>query len=418
MSVPENVIEQLRDTPYQKANPTKISSSADADYYQFFPQQVIFLTGATGGLGGCILYKLVMKLQTKKIYALVRNIEKAHKSWAETMPNQYKSILQSGKVVLLQGDITKPNFGIDVDQIMDTTVVINAAADISFAQQVDEAIEKNCKPPLELAKMCSTLPKLKSLIQVSTAYCNSFLPDGLVEEKIYPLGDPEEELKTHASAKIFPWSYAYSKHLMEQLLLSRFPNLPILIVRPTIIGTAVHQPFPLYGPIGSTPLESFFKFFAITPGNRVFHTAQGSNSGTNIFDEVPVDWVANLTLLHAAAGTRGIVHAGSESYIPRTLDEMLRVAQVNNSDMEVRFVKDRSVPQCPLASFYKVASRDWRFSNKNSAKFRNVEGPLSISVKGHDLYDFDSQRIVKLNAAIEAYRRRPKSNKPKTKAKL
>jgi len=402
MSMPQTEIEQFHSKPL----PPGHANLSDAHYYSFYQSQVVFLTGGTGGLGGCMLYKLILKLHAKKVYVLCRNIAKAHRSWASSMPNQYQKILNSGRVVLIEGDILKKNFGVDVSQIMDTTIVINAAADISFAQELDDAINKNCLPPLELAQMASKLPQLKSFIQVSTAYCNSFLPDGLVEEKIYPLGDgdPEKELQTRAHADKFPWSYAYSKHLMEQLLFSRNPDLPILIVRPTIIGTAVHQPYPLYGPMGSTPLESFFKFFTISPGNRVFHATDGSDSGTNIFDEVPVDWVANLTLLHAAAGTKGIVHAGSESYIPRTLDDMLRVAKVNNADMEVRFVKDRSIEQCPLAAFYKVASRDWRFSNKSSARFRGIEGPLSISAKGIDLFEFDCHRVSKLNTMLEKYR--------------
>lgn len=410
MSVPESIIDHpnMKPVPPPKNN---LSYSSHAHYYSFFQNQVVFLTGATGGLGGCILYKLALKLQTKKIYCLCRSKAKAYRTWADTMPGQHKAIFDTEKVILLEGDITRPNFGIDLSEIMDTTIVINAAADISFNQTVDEAITKNCNPPLEMAKMASQLPQLKCLIQVSTAYCNSHLPDGLVEEKVYPMGDPEEEIKTKANAHKFPWSYAYSKYLMEQLLLSRFPTLPTLIVRPSIIGTAIHQPYPLYGPIGSTPLESFFKFFSLSPGNRVFHAAEGSESGTNIFDEVPVDWVANLILLHAASGTRGIVHAGSESYIPRTLDDMVRVAQINNVDMEVRFVTDRNIPQCPLATFYKVTTRDWRFSNKLSAHLRQVEGPLSISVKGHDLFEFDSQRVNKLNAVIDSYRR-------KTMAKL
>ncbi|RKF71188.1 Fatty acyl-CoA reductase 2 [Golovinomyces cichoracearum] len=407
MSIQQPVLDHIPSRPLPKER----NDLSHAHYYSFFQNQVVFLTGGTGGLGGCLLYKLVLKLQTKKIYVLCRSIPKAHRSWSNTMPHQYQAILNSGKVVLVEGDITMKNFGVDISTILDATIVINAAADISFAQELDDAIKKNCYPPLELAKMASQLPKLRCFIQFSTAYCNSHLPDGLVEEKIYTIdgADPERELETKENADKFPWPYAYSKHLMEQLLLSRNPDLPILIVRPTIIGTAVHQPYPLYGPIGSTPLESFFKFFSLSPGNRVFHATAGSDSGTNIFDEVPVDWVANLTLLHAAAGTRGIVHAGSESYIPRTLDDMLRVAQVNDADMEVRFVKDRSVEQCPLAAFYKVASRDWRFSNKSSAKFRGVEGPLSISVKGIDLFEFDCQRMHKLNSHIESYRRHSKS---------
>jgi fatty acyl-CoA reductase len=95
-------------------------------------------------------------------------------------------------------------------------------------------------------------------------------------------------------------------------------------------------------------------------GNGVFHPPTSSVSGTNIFDEVPVGWVANLISLHAAVGTRGVVHAGTESYVPRTFDEMAAVRR-NGGDLKVRFVTDRSLRQCSLAQFYKsgIRTRDW-----------------------------------------------------------
>ena len=57
------------------------------DYVSFFKYQVVFLTGATGGLGGCLLYKLAVELPTSKIYILCRSESKARKSWSRTMPN-------------------------------------------------------------------------------------------------------------------------------------------------------------------------------------------------------------------------------------------------------------------------------------------------------------------------------------------
>ena len=38
---------------------------------------------------------------------------------------------------------------------------------------------------------------------------------------------------------------------------------------------------------------------------------------------LPVDWVANLILLHIAAGTGGVAHAGAESFTPKLLMNIL-----------------------------------------------------------------------------------------------
>jgi hypothetical protein len=106
--------------------------------------------------------------------------------------------------------------------------------------------------------------------------------------------------------------------------------------------------------------------------------------------------VANHILFHATVGTRGIVHAGAESYVPRTLDEMLAAVRRNGADLKVRFVTDRSLRQCSLAQFYKIGTRESRFSNKSSGRLRNIEGPLGISVKNFDLEAFDRKRFGKV----------------------
>lgn len=144
------------------------------DYEAFFQDQTVFLTGATGGLGGCLLHKLALELPTKKIFVLCRSTSKAHDSWASSMPFHIRSIFETGKIELVLGDITKERFGIDADQLdliaSQTTIVINSAADISLIAKLPATIRSNCLPPLELARLASLFPNLVSFVQISTGY--------------------------------------------------------------------------------------------------------------------------------------------------------------------------------------------------------------------------------------------------------
>jgi hypothetical protein len=111
------------------------------------------------------------------------------------------------------------------------------------------------------------MTRLWHFIQVSTAYANSFLPDGPVEEKIYYLSNPdnaerelEEILRTGTTKHLgrFSVPYQYSKQLMERLIMARFPDLPILLLRPTCISPAIAQPFEMYGPKGLCPISTLY----------------------------------------------------------------------------------------------------------------------------------------------------------------
>lgn len=98
-------------------------------------------------------------------------------------------------------------------------------------------------PALELAKIASSFPKLINFVQVSTVYANSFLPDGNVAEQIHLYGatdlDCEKELQQVLSERStlrtgdWLWLYAQAKYVMERLLVQRYPELPLLIIRPS-----------------------------------------------------------------------------------------------------------------------------------------------------------------------------------------
>lgn len=267
---------------------------------------------------------------------------------------------------------------------------------------------------LELAQLASSFKHLQGYVHVSTAYANSFLPDGLVEEKVYELGDAEAQLQeiletgTLVTEELpaFPWPYAFSKHLAERLLLLRHPNLPILIVRPTIIGHAISQPYPHYGPQGACPLSTYVRGYLQSPDNGVFHVAPTTTPGSNLLDEIPVDLVANLILLHLCHGTTGVIHAGSQSYVPRCLAqlhaEMCSHGPRNLAPkMRFEYVQDKRVKQGRCAEFWQVMGRDWLFSNAASEHLKGVKGPLTMDISDHDAGAFMNRRIQIIADEIE-----------------
>lgn len=397
--------------------PAPIPSHADQilreGYAKIFEAHTVFLTGSTGSLGGCLLYKLALQLPTRKIYALIRSQpQQAIEKWKKAMPDQTQAILASKKVEFVIGDIKAVDFGIEpavLEQLRDqVTLVIHTAAKISLESSLLDAFENNCLPSLEMARMASQFRRLKLLIQLSTAYCNSFLPDGPVLERPYNLSDedPEEELASiltldqspHAGK--FSSTYAQAKYVMERLLPERFPLLPVLLVRPTIFGQALRHPYPLYGLENSTPLNKFFQYLLADRGaTQVWHAAEGYQSGANILDEIPVDFVANACLLHAAARTTGIVQIGSELYEPLTFDEFLDLATSNAPPAirrelpKVVFTEDRSAPQCFLAELVRVASRNWLFDCGRSYWLRQVGGPLSLRVSREQVDQVNKMRV-------------------------
>ncbi|KAJ5476879.1 Male sterilityNAD-binding [Penicillium sp. IBT 31633x] len=374
-------------------------------YGKIFEGHTVFLTGATGCLGGCLLYKLAVQLPAPKIFILVRgDSQRAIDKLRESMPNHAQAILATKKVEFVIGDMKSVRFGIEpvvLRQLQDqVTLVVHTAAKIKLEGPIADAVETNCLPALEMARIASGFRRLKLFIQISTSYVNSHLPDGPVLERMYPLGgeeDPEEELasilkmgKSSHSAK-FSSTYTQAKHLMERLLLSRFPLLPILLLRPTIFGPALRHPYPLYGSEDSTPLTKFTRLWFSDRGTtQVWRATDGYQSGTNILDEIPVDLVANACLLHAAARTTGIVQVGSQLYHPITFDDVFRMGMENATPAAQRefprivFTQDRSTPQCFLAELIQVGTRNWLFDCGRSYWLKQVSGPLSMQVCKHE----------------------------------
>ncbi|KAJ7755293.1 male sterility protein [Mycena maculata] len=323
------------------------------------------------------------------------------------MPFQIDPILATEKIQFVVGDITKRDYGIDPSVLSEmarcVTLIIHSAGNISLTDSLGKSVYDNCIPALELAQMASKFTGLSRFVHISTAYANSFLPDGVVEEKIYEMGDAESQLaeildKGSISDEImnFPWPYAFAKHLTERLLLSRHPELPLLIVRPTNLGPAISQPYPFYGPPGSCPVSTYIRTYMEAPDSGVVHVSPHNLTGSNIVDEIPVDLAANLILLHVMHGSAHIVHASAQSYTPRRLsqfhDDIRRHIPWVLPAVPFRYLSNKRIEQGRYAQFWVVMGRDWIFSNDASKVFAGLGGPLSIVLESHDVARFMDRR--------------------------
>ena len=161
--------------------------------------------------------------------------------------------------------------------------------------------------------------------------------------------------------------------------------------------------------MAALPFESLCKMFLLSPGNRTFHVTPRGFAGDNIFDEIPVDWVANLTLLHIASETRGVVHAVSETWSPRTFGELLQSLTDDEQRLDVVFTEDRSREQCPVAKLFNFTSRDWNFEAERSRQFVDVDGLLSVDVSNIDLDVYDRVRRLKVKRDVEQARKATKA---------
>ncbi|GAB1193900.1 hypothetical protein APSETT444_003136 [Aspergillus pseudonomiae] len=391
---------------------------------EWWKDQVVFLTGGTGTLGGCLLYKLAIQLPTKKIFVLCRgSINNALEKLENTMPDEINEIMDSGRVTFMVGDLSKPSLGLRAAaraQLQgEVTVVINSAANVSLRQELQAAMVDNCLVHLSLVDFLSSFAVLKRLLHVSTAYVNSFLPGGTVYEKIYHLDNKDvprekggnmlqevQEIVSTGQSRYdpseFPAPYALAKYLLEQLLLDHKDNqhYSTLIVRPSNIGPAIRHPHKFYGFDLKVPTHSYIQSLLRTDKHGIEYLRSIAPPDC-IIDEVPVDVVANVSLLHLASGTTDVVHATSQLYVPYSVCKLTSAIAVNIPQTVTADLCQRGglilSAEHAAAFFHMLAkfNRGWEFDCARSKCLQQTitSGPLSLGLDGHDPDEFMRVRI-------------------------
>ncbi|KMJ58045.1 hypothetical protein AB685_14610 [Bacillus sp. LL01] len=250
----------------------------------------IFLTGATGFLGGRLIRNLLEEGHT--VYILARNIEKAN-ALKERLP-----LPLQGNVTILEGDIVEPNFGFSHRLILELTnkidIFYHLAALVKFDQHLrDTLMEMNYQGTKNALQTAKTI-RAPRFIHVSTAYTVGVSNAG--QEKLYDLEQG------------FNNPYEESKALAEHEVMKYKDTMDVSIFRPAIIvgdsktGEA-DSSFTLYGFMRG--LELFKRKLERKKYKEKVHLV-GSKEGTS--NLVPVDYVADILTIAVKKAKKNAIY--------------------------------------------------------------------------------------------------------------
>ncbi|KAL1557630.1 alcohol-forming fatty acyl-CoA reductase [Salvia divinorum] len=340
----------------------------------FLENKSILITGATGFLAKVFIEKILrVQPNVKKLYLLIRaadsasalhrfNTEVVEKELFKVVREKYGGKLNSliqAKVIVLFGDITCDSLGLDSNTLENLSgqvnVVINLAATTNFDERYDMALRINTVGAANVLNFAAKCKQLVVFLHVSTAYvCGE--REGLILETHLKLGDSlngmlglniekEKEIihnklqQLHNDgasekqitmemkdlgierARKYGWpnTYSFTKAMGEMLLGHLKNDIPIVIIRPSIITSTFREPFSGWLE-GVRHIDSFVVGYgkgkmSCFPGNP-----------QTITDLIPSDMVVNAMIasMAAAAGeaTLKIYHVGSSMSNPVTYQRL------------------------------------------------------------------------------------------------
>ncbi|XP_077230912.1 alcohol-forming fatty acyl-CoA reductase-like isoform X2 [Tasmannia lanceolata] len=344
---------------------------------QSLENKSILVTGSTGFLAKIFVEKLLrVQPHVKRLFLLIRPTKDEtakqrlqndvmEKEVFRVLREKYGKSFYSfiwDKVTPLAGDIAYENLGIEENSLKEEmwreiNVVVNVAATTNFDERYDVSLVTNtmgAKHVLEFAKKCV---KLDMLLHISTAYVAGEKA-GLILEKPFNMGetlngsmglDIEAEMKLAKErlmelrddgaerkaetiamkelgiqrARFFGWpnTYVFTKAMGEMLLGRLRENVPLVIIRPTIITSTYREPFP-----GWIEGIRTFDIFIVRYGTGKLRCLPFDHR--QIIDVIPGDMVVNAMMVSMVAHLNQpsifIYHIGSSVqnpfYIPMLVD--------------------------------------------------------------------------------------------------
>lgn len=240
----------------------------------------VLVTGGTGYMGKVMLEKLLYSCDgIAKIYILVRT--KRGRTPAQRIADMWKLPVFERlrtkdpeaikKIIPVAGDLHSDNLGLSESDLNtltnDVSVVFHMAATLKLEATLKDAVEHNTVGVVALLDLAKKLKKLEVFCHFSTAYCSPDLEK--FEERVYECKDNPrdvidvvswlnpEALEVATPKIIAPHAntYTYSKRLAESLVANEKDNIPVCIIRPSIVCPAAIEPLPgwvdsLNGPMG------------------------------------------------------------------------------------------------------------------------------------------------------------------------
>lgn len=245
-------------------------------------EDLILITGATGFLGGATVVEAIKAGLTSRLLLLVRAADPAQgmdrlQAQLQRLGAGVEELAQLRLSQVLCGDLSELD-GIAADpRLQRVSTVIHCAALATFANH--PSLEKiNVDGTLALAALMQGRPRLRRFLYIGTAMaCGTHSASDNSIPEIASLSLAQED-------HLVP--YTRSKAIGERLLRQRFPQLPLVVLRPSIVVG--------HTTLGCTPSQSIFWVFMAWQKLGALTAAMHDK-----IDVVPVDWCA-AAILHLA----------------------------------------------------------------------------------------------------------------------
>jgi 1-acyl-sn-glycerol-3-phosphate acyltransferase len=249
------------------------------------------------------------------------------------------------RVTAIHGDVGQPDLALDPDiraeLQRELDAIINVAGDVRFDAPLDAALLTNTLGPMHLLQLARECVKPVVFGHVSTCYVSGGISGTIPEEPIDPTRAPRDGVRYDVNVELaqllsfigrvdaasrtrlrigadeafrsawvrrrmvrmgmqrarrLGWNdvYTLTKAMGEQLLTRSRGAVPVVIVRPAIIESALAQPMP-----GWIDRLRMADPLAVAYGR--YHLPEFPGSGEGALDIVPVDTVVNAVLAAVAA---------------------------------------------------------------------------------------------------------------------
>jgi nucleoside-diphosphate-sugar epimerase len=317
----------------------------------YYSGKTLLVTGATGLVGKVLLETLLRELSdVKRVYVMIRPrkgpsgetltpaealrqvvidsnafdlLRARHGKAFETFVNE--------RVVAVEGDLSRDRLGMasgDYERLQkEVEVVINSAALAVFDAPLDEAIETNTLGPQRILEFARGAPCRPFVAHISTCYVSNvagpvfespldpgWTPGGLsqgdtfdADEEVRSLLDRIEQVRREGAgeqvrarlvneglrwARRRGWkdTYTFTKAMGEQLFARHQGEIPGLILRPSIIESALRTPAPGW-------IDGFRMMDPLIVGFARGQLVEFPGNPEAVLDVVPADTVVNALLM-------------------------------------------------------------------------------------------------------------------------
>ncbi|XP_063221091.1 fatty acyl-CoA reductase wat-like isoform X3 [Bacillus rossius redtenbacheri] len=250
------ILTQAKDLPVSVVRPSMGDNSPVQDFYR---DCGVLVTGGTGFLGKLVIEKILRCCPAARtVYVLIRPKKgvSAEDRREALMDNEVFERMKSeqpdwqSRLVFVSGDCSQPRLGLsDTDYhhlTQHVNIVLHLAATVRFDETLKVAIAINVKGTEDIIRLCRDCVRLKAAVFVSTAYSNcihqlikeEFYEPPMSLDDLFALMDSFTEQELHMLLpKVkcrWPNTYAFSKAMAENLILTQAKDLPVSVVRPSM----------------------------------------------------------------------------------------------------------------------------------------------------------------------------------------